>query len=769
LSIINILDYGLKYIPTYNLDNHSFFSQLIFNLENNMLNINRQFFIKKEKIEKSILYDSLRKNNSNCDNSSEISLNNFNLNVLTNSQEDENFSKDESLKNFFILKKKESYMKRLNNIGISEESFKFQLELYKELENIEFGSKNNLSKGELYTIKKFLKDKPFRVVCLDKNVGTGIISNNLYNDLVYETLHNNEIYEEIFENPLEECRNQIEIKLNELALNKSISHKLHNYLKDCPKNLGSFSIYPKIHKKTYGNRPIISYINHFTNNLCFFIDCLIKPYIRNTETFIQDSQHFIQKTKNIKISKDSILAVADFDSLYSNIDHKDLLEKTMEFFKDKLDFTHIKIEGLFIILKMILDNNIFKYKDNYFKQIKGIAMGSKCGPSIANLYVYVYEKKWLTIHRPKFYYRFIDDLSLCVKDRNELESLKNSFGSLKLNIETGDCLPFLDLNISVNKITSFIKYSLYIKPTNTFQYLQINSNHPEHIFRNLVKSLFIRIRRICSEISDFIYFSSIIRKQLLNRGYDKILIDKIFTMVLKLDREELIKYKDKKHIDFEKFFYVKWEFDINILNFKKIAHRAFESFKTEFPLFNNHKLLIINSMQRNLSSIMAHNFPFPCFYKNNYSKCKNKKCNTCKFSQFKDMIYLKEKFILPIVAKSSCNSKDLIYIIFCSYCNFFYIGQTKDLSERIYKHIYDIKNFIPYTERTTSVSVHFNLKRHNFENHFNFFVYRHDIKELEIRLFNESFMINLCKKLNVNLINDHIPIIKKYYNFGIST
>jgi len=332
LSIINILDYGLKYIPTYNLDNHSFFSQLIFNLENNMININRQFFIKKEKIEKSILYESLRNNNLNCENFSEISLHNFNSCGSSNSQENENSSKDVSLENFFNLKKKENYLNRLNNIGISEECFKFQLELYKELENIELGSKNNLRKGELYTIKRFLKEKPFKVVCLDKNVGTGIISHNLYNDLVYETLNNSEIYEEIFENPLEERRNQIEIRLNELALNKSISHKLHNCLKDCPKNLGSFSIYPKIHKKTYGNRPIISYINHFTNNLCFFMDCLIKPYIRNTETFIQDSQHFIQKTKNIKISGDSILAVADFDSLYSNIDHKDLLEKTIEFF-----------------------------------------------------------------------------------------------------------------------------------------------------------------------------------------------------------------------------------------------------------------------------------------------------------------------------------------------------------------------------------------------------------------------------------------------------
>ena len=42
------------------------------------------------------------------------------------------YSKDVSLENFFNLKKKENYLNRLNNIGISEECFKFQLELYKD-------------------------------------------------------------------------------------------------------------------------------------------------------------------------------------------------------------------------------------------------------------------------------------------------------------------------------------------------------------------------------------------------------------------------------------------------------------------------------------------------------------------------------------------------------------------------------------------------------------------------------------------------------------
>ena len=252
-------------------------------------------------------------------------------------------------------------------------------------------------------------------------------------------------------------------------------------------------------------------------------------------------------------------------------------------------------------------------------------------------------------------------------------------------------------------------------------------------------------------------------KKLVLRGYDRCLINKIFTMILRLDREELIKYKEK-NIDFEKNFYVKNEFDLNILNIKKGIFSAFEIFKQDNPKFKDNKIVVINSMQRNLSSILIHRFPFPTFYKRNYVNCENKNCKTCLFAGYKNMIYLKENFILPILANGSCNSKDIIYIIFCSYCNCFYIGQTIDVKDRINKHIYDIRKFIPYSDRNTSVSIHFNLRHHNYFNHLNFFVYREDIDNLEVRLFNESFMINLCKKLEVNLMNDHIPVIKKYYN-----
>ena len=47
-------------------------------------------------------------------------------------------------------------------------------------------------------------------------------------------------------------------------------------------------------------------------------------------------------------------------------------------------------------------------------------MGMVCGSSIANLFVFLYEKKWLTIHRPLIYLRFIDDLFLIIGTRSGL-------------------------------------------------------------------------------------------------------------------------------------------------------------------------------------------------------------------------------------------------------------------------------------------------------------------------------------------------------------
>ncbi len=168
---------------------------------------------------------------------------------------------------------------------------------------------------------------------------------------------------------------------------------------------------------------------------------------------------------------------------------------------------HFNSKSFKIILELIFKNNIFIYDNKYFVQKIGLPMGCKCGPTLANLYLYILEKEWVTNHNPLVYERFIDDICCVTKTPLDIENLKENFGYLKINIENSDQINFLDLLISFNPEYGRFETNLYNKPTNTYSYLLHSSNHPSHIFKNIPKALFIRIRRICSNDFDNIFHS----------------------------------------------------------------------------------------------------------------------------------------------------------------------------------------------------------------------------------------------------------------------
>lgn len=422
------------------------------------------------------------------------------------------------------------------------------------------------------------------------------------------------------------------------------------------------------------------------------------------------------------------------------------------------------MEGIYSILKLILDNNYFTFNEIfYFKQKLGIAMGSRCGPSIANMFIYCYERNWLRIYKPLFYVRFIDDIFIILDEFDKIHFLKNAFGNLKLNISFGEYVNFLDLKISVDKLTRTLIFSLYVKPTNTFCYLSIFSNHPEFIFKNLPKSLFIRLRRICTHIYDFVFYSLKLTDQLLDRGYNLTKINKAFNMVFKLERDKLIEYKTK-NIQDKRIVNFKIDFDKNIKNFNKVFQKAINKTAKKFEVFSNLKFRVINKMQLNLNSLLVHNFKLPRSYFSSFIKCEDFNCITCKFATCDVGLNFKNNnFFLPVWDNSNCKSLNCIYVILCNYCNKYYIGQTKNLKKRIYMHIYNIKNFEPFKMNNTSVSIHFNLKQHNYLEDFRFYVYRTNVEQLETRLNIESFLINLFCKLNIKIFNDNIPKLKTIF------
>ena len=142
----------------------------------------------------------------------------------------------------------------------------------------------------------------------------------------------------------------------------------------------------------------------------------------------------------------------------------------------------------------------------------------------------------------------------CVAKHLDIPFLLSFFQGLNINVLHEKIVNFLDLNISVDVLTNSFYFSLYIKKTNTFSYLLTSSNHPLSIKKNIPKSLFIRIRRICSSFIDYLYFSHLLITQLISRGYTYKFLIKICYAILNTERNSLLPYKKRVKSPFINFF-----------------------------------------------------------------------------------------------------------------------------------------------------------------------------------------------------------------------
>ena len=737
-SIIKLFDYGQKFIPYYFLDSFYTLKDMIIDIDREMLNFNSQIFFK----------DILIAKNKDLTETYNYSLSSF-----------------ESLER--------SLVSRVNkNIPILTESLEFKIEIMSQISEISYNNFRNVSFSEFKSISKFQKEKPFKVVELDKNVGMAMISNSLYDDLVMEHLNDISTYKLIDTNPLEDTIKIVNNSLENLLINKNISHKLFKMLEVNNAKLGNLRLLPKIHKDKFGIRPIISYKDNPTNKLCILLDHIIRPFVVNSPSYIKDSQNLIQITKNKKFPLNAKLFTFDVVSLYTNILHDKCLETLTKFFEKNLDKLDpelgITINGFRELLKLVLDNNYFVYDNKYFQQVKGIAMGSVAGPSIANLYVHCLESEWIESNDPLFYKRYIDDIFYIDLNDTRIESLKKAFGNLELNMSTGDSVEFLDLTISMDKSNGSLHFKPFFKKTNTFSYVLTKSNHPIHVFKNVPKSLFIRLRRICSCTSDFCFFSLKLISHLVSRGYNSKNLLKIFNMVLYLDRDQLLEYKDKniKQKNLNIIFFKNY-FNSNILNLKTCMKNAFSFFKNKndkLKRFKDLEIQIINKMNFNIGALFIHDFKIKKVYKNFFKRCNDFKCNTCLFFSSDHFIEIKDEYLFPIFDNSNCNTLNCVYIITCKLCNFvFYIGQTNCIHNRIYNHIRDIINFKKFSNNMDKcIAKHFNLLNHNYKQHMVCFIIVKDIEPLEKRLMYEGFFINLFKRLNIKLLNEKIPRLYSY-------
>ena len=187
---------------------------------------------------------------------------------------------------------------------------------------------------------------------------------------------------------------------------------------------------------------------------------------------------FLDKS-NLSKEKKKCMSTWDFSNLYTNIPHMKLKEN-IKFFIEKIfscvdkqfvtcsqksktayysksKSTHnlsFDKDSLIKAIEFIVDNSYVTFHEKIYRQIIGIPMGTNCAPYLANLFLHVFEYKYLSLlvtngeievaKKLSNVYRYQDDCIALNDDGLFADYFKNIYPSeLKLN----------NTNISVNKST----------------------------------------------------------------------------------------------------------------------------------------------------------------------------------------------------------------------------------------------------------------------------------------------------------------------------
>ena len=240
----------------------------------------------------------------------------------------------------------------------------------------------------------------------------------------------------------------------------------------------------------------------------------------------------------------AILSTMDVVGLYPNIPHGEGLASLPRFLETR-DNKQISRDTLTELAEVVLKNNIFEFDEKTFKQKRGTAIGTKFAPPYAILFMTDFEQKMLEKFEKKtmISWRYIDDIFFIWKHVEEslkifIEQINIFHSTIKFTAEySKEEVNFLDVNIKL--IDGELKTDLFVKPTETHQFLDLTSCHPYHCKNGIPYSQALRLNRICLDNETFDRRCNDLEKWLMEIGYNEKTIKKQILSAREHSRNDL--------------------------------------------------------------------------------------------------------------------------------------------------------------------------------------------------------------------------------------
>ncbi|WKY02527.1 hypothetical protein Q1695_016084 [Nippostrongylus brasiliensis] len=400
-------------------------------------------------------------------------------------------------------------------------------------------------------------------------------------------------------------------------------------------------------------RPIISGVGGPTDRVSWLLNLVLKQTLQFLPAHLPNTTAFLEKLRKVPVDGNCFVESFDVTSLYTNVPKDRAMQAVHEILVEhqgQLNLYGLNIAQVMTLTNECLQCNVFRWSNNYYKQVSGLAMGQRLAPVLAIAFMSKIETPVLE-RKPLLYCRYIDDCFIVCATQNEMdlcfELLNNQAESIKLTREkpTGRWLPYLNVEVGLTGGKFHTRW--YRKPSSKNIIVHFRSAHPSQTKRAVVKNMF-RTAAMVSSNSDLKTKSLQMANRIaIENGYpDQDMPRGHRTPAVASGRRQL----NDSRIVF-KVPFVSDEVGTEIRNCVRKAGL-------------DNMIRVVEVPPSNLKARLVRNRLYD-------SVCRTRQCIVC-----------------PNGKEGDCMVAGVVYLIKCTVCNGEYIGETgRPLGERVKEHL----------------------------------------------------------------------------------
>lgn len=349
--------------------------------------------------------------------------------------------------------------------------------------------------------KQFLKSNTNIIVTqADKANCTIVMNKETYTNKVENLLRNIDNY-----SPLRNTSTAAYMNMNQKILDKMAKANLINKatatnaktMEDKPASMYAFI---KTHKENEPPRPIVNTRGSMGYAAAEAVTLILNRARENGKYNVINSTQAVETIRNTDVCPDEKFQSFDVIDMFTNIP----TDRAITAVKKRQKKLNLNNDQMAIIIEVIVfvcqKSTEITFNGRYFKQIKGLKMGSSLSPILADFVMEdLLDQAFLTLERPIMIMKYVDDILFIATEeegKKLLDNLNNADKNIKFKheIEIDGKINYLDFTI-INGDSFRVTTKWYQKQIASGRFLNFLSHHPKSVTINTAITFVITMLR----------------------------------------------------------------------------------------------------------------------------------------------------------------------------------------------------------------------------------------------------------------------------------